>query len=238
MVTTNRIPRVRILESDFPVKIPRDIENSFLEVVNQNGETIALFFLYNSLHKIDFQDGLEFAKYYDDIDANGFEKEDWEELKEICEVSDDAEIPDNYIGSYDKRNWFSESFVCYGRLKFPYGLEKSARKDYDERFFWGGLISDALEEAVSVYQSDWVDILIFFFDFYKVKESPVGFRNNFGEYKEIELFINMIDNEIIAQIADNLFSKDNIDLFIEAANDVNKSETLSFLLDYKNKHFK
>lgn len=62
MKTEKRIPRVRILEKDFPSKIPRDIKDSFLEVVNEEGNTIALFFLYESFHKTDFADGKEFAQ--------------------------------------------------------------------------------------------------------------------------------------------------------------------------------
>ena len=60
MENTNRISRVRIQEDGFPAKIPCDIKDSFLEVVNESGLIIALFFLYKSHFKTDFQNGPEF----------------------------------------------------------------------------------------------------------------------------------------------------------------------------------
>ena len=238
MENTNRIPRVRILERDFPAKIPDGIEDSFLEVINQEGETIALFFLYNSLHKKEFQDGLEFAKYYDDL-MGDLEEDEYENIMDWSGVSDKEDIPSSYIdASYKENNskyYLSMTLMSYGRLKFPYELKKEPKEDYETRYTSELCMDDWLESFDSKYKDDFVDILNFYFDMITVKESFEKFNKIFN-VDGIEQLVNL-DYEIIGQIADKLFTKDNIGLFIEAANRSQKTVLLAFLLDYKNKHF-
>ena len=250
MDNPNRIPRVRISESDFPAKIPDGIEDSYLEVVNKEGETIALFFLYNSLHK-KFQDGLEFADYYDRF-WDELEKEDYDEMMEVCGVSEVDEIPDSYMDACIKGNYskwpmaLSGMAMLYGRSKFPYGRKEQAKGEYKGEhspgsdYIPGGYsFLDLLynyEIEGSNIKDDFVDFIIFYFELIDVMDSIEKFRIIFVSPDLITRFIEL-DFEIIAQVAEHLFTKDNIDLFIDAANTEKKTIALAFLLDYKNKNF-
>jgi len=66
-----RIEKIRIQEKDFPAKIPDDIGHRPLEVVNEAGDTIALFF-DTSFLKLKSQDPMEYAREYDDLFIGAF----------------------------------------------------------------------------------------------------------------------------------------------------------------------
>lgn len=246
MVVEKRIPRVKILEKDFPANIPDNIEDSYLEVIDQEGKTLALFFLYNSLHRKEFSDGKEFAEYYDDIMTSygKFEEEDIEEIRDICGFDDNEDIPISYEEAYDKRNnskiRLNEVFLSYGRLAFPYELDNSMKEEYEGnlqnefRFKMSEYYLDGY--GLSDYVSDYIDILNFYYDLYNVKEDLAAQREIFNEDNAIEHFLNL-DIEILSGVANHLFSKDNINKFIDAANSTGKTEKLAFLLEYQKKLF-
>ena len=242
----NRIPRVRISESDFPAKIPGDIDESFLEVVNQKGETIALFFLFMSFEKTDFQDGQEFAKYYDAINIGRDCRTAWQfpeyllnDLMEKYGVTDREGIFEegliaDYINEYYYTGEYSNHIlICYGRLRYPYGLEESYRLGYrdllDELFSDSSCYEEFIDTCFE-YIDDAVDILKFYLALFNERKSNKN-------YERIFLSLMNLDIMVFGQVADILITKENIDLFIDAANTVKKTITLAFLLDYKNKHF-
>jgi hypothetical protein len=238
MDNSKRIPRVRILEKDFPANIPSNINDSFLEVVDENGKTIALFFLFGSLHKTDFKNGLEFAVYYDQLGDELMEDENWEIAMKGLGVSTREDVLDNGSFPSDYSKYDSYAVIPYGRLKFPYGLEDTGRKDmesYLENHFIGGTGFQCMLEGTDVYTDDCIDVVNFALGFFRIKESNDLFTEFFDD-GTIETFINS-GIAVVTQVAENLFTNENIDLFIDAANTAQKTEVLAFLLDYKNKHF-
>lgn len=260
MENEKRIPRVRILEKDFPSKIPRDIKDSFLEVVNEEGATIALFFLYESFHKTDFVGGRDFALYYDslDIEDYGFlEDDDLKEMMEFFDVSDLEELLDHEFLFEEKheRNSdfgdFSWGLIIYGRLKYPFELDEDSRIKYSELFLSAMIYNGKLfyefgagmgypEWAIARgWEDDWVDIVNFSLNFFGADEIiPENFiYKSQVHVKDYEFFLNL-DAGIFRQIAENLLTRDNIGSFIETASEQQKTELVAFLLDYQNQHLK
>lgn len=259
MIKLYGIPVIQIQEKDFPAKIPKleyltyeDHQEpkyiaSFLQVVNGEGETIALFFLNLGIKNEGFTDGLEFARYYDEMNSESYqwwlmEEDDWKIWEEMYETSDRDEIMEAYSegpsssGSFDDYHDYGSAtifLICYGRLRYPFGLEKGPRSNYEWSLkqIWDFMyyeVDDLLSDPDVISKKKVVDLI----------NIAMDSRDFCGE-----LFHNMIERvfdsgvKSIEPIAERIFTKENIDLYIEEANTGQRTEILAYLLEYKNKHF-
>jgi hypothetical protein len=260
MATEKRIPRVRIHEDNFSdviKKFPlsKEWEDDpfwevfFIEVINEKDEVIALFFLYYPLRRNEFRNVLEFAKYYDSLGDRQWEEEDLQEAMEQAGVATEEEYWRfeanlGYIqyGDKSENSRFgiaARGIISYGRLKYPLGLNDEDRNNYagDPTYYFFGETNwyTELVQDHENYSDDLIDFINYALIESKVKESAANINTLFPNF-DIRGFIYS-DIEILNGIADNLFTKGNIDQFIDYANSDGKTEIITFLLDYKNKHF-
>ena len=130
MGNPKKLEKVRILEKDFPAKIPEDIGSKLLEVVNDAGETVALFF-NTSFIKLKFTDPMKYIKHHDDIfnywdvyhavymqhllsDEDG-DPDDWEE--EIRNGVEQMELgPAFDWGEFEMFGYFGRAMIALCRL--------------------------------------------------------------------------------------------------------------------------
>lgn len=260
MIIEHRVKRYRINEKDFPSKIPNDIKESFLEVIGSEGNIIALFYLYNSLYRKTFVDGLDFARYYDSLDIimGLIEDEEWEFIVKNFGVSSREELlssesedldfskyPDSLYG------YLSICFIAFARLKYPYCLSHDARKEYEYRineWISNGQLDDFLDEfdIFDEYHSfegseygpiddDCLDILRFLINFYKVKDSIKNLQKLFMP-RHIEKLVSL-NNELLKSLSGDLFSRETIEPFIDVSSRLKRNEILGYLLGYKDSHF-
>ena len=249
MENEKRIPRVRLLESEFPTKIAETIEDKFLEVINLKGEVLCLLFLFSDLDNKEFKNVTELVQYFDEVNICREDYSTWQleeflirELMEKYGETDRDQVFENLADPiaeyYDSRiySMFGDFFnvlVCYGRLRYPIELKKSLQIEYESA------LSDLFEHFLEYsyfdnfvfdneFRDDWVDITNFLLKFFGIEE----FIHGIG----YEFFINL-DLEVFGQIAENLLTRDNIGSFIETASNLQNSEMVAFLLDYQNQHF-
>ena len=258
MENVKRLPRIQIHENSFSeeiknISIPKENirngspEDFYVEVKNANGEVIALFYQLFQFDKRDFRDVMEYAKYYDSTGLAQLEDRDWKLFKEIRKLNDDTTKEEmllmdefyDFLGEredYHKYGYANDMFISYGRFKYPLGLDEDHREEYlAEIINWDAY--DGIYEYTFQGNEDISDDLIDVINF------ALGLRIGTEEYNIQENFIRhnpyciKMGIKIISGIADNLFTKENINQFIDQANTDRETEILAFLLDYKNKHF-
>jgi hypothetical protein len=261
MATEKRIPRVRIHENNFDKEIkniayPRDClvngkpEEYFIEVVDEKNEVIALFFHIKPFRKSYFWDLMDYAKYYDLIGLDQMEEEDWIAFRDSNNLGSDLTMKEMRDAKEDEyyEHWdigitthvgCPRGLISYGRLKYPYGLVEHNRREYFDQGYMNLLTSNTYEDLVEgnvEFLDDLVDILNFVLSLNNVQTNSKKLERILSDNYQIDYFISS-GIEIISGIADNLFTVDNIDEFIDEANNQEEIEILAFLLDYKNKHF-
>jgi hypothetical protein len=264
MATENLTPRVRIHEDNFAEEIknpnyPNECiveiqpEKYFIEVVNKQEEVIALFYHVRPFLKTDFFDVIDYAKYYDTLIINRMGEEDWIHFSEEQTLIDDA-IGEENNKAEPLSSWYYDHWVfhlapdfgiaSYGRLKYPLGLDEKFQERYKEIFswrnefvyytldfkYWPGFFDSDL-----CYPNDLVDYLNFSLGIIKMQVT----RENFNKLITFFIIEDLVAAglHVIKGIADNLFTEDNIYLFIDQAKLWDKKEVLDYLLDYQNNHF-
>jgi hypothetical protein len=229
------IEKVRILEKDFPARIPEDIGDKPLEVVNEAGETIALF--YSTAFMTEkFDDPVSYCNKYDEIyeiyslwvrvnvgDCGLSEEERMKVQEEKQKVIDESNLEPWWID-----DWSDLTRVGLGRLTYPYHLSNNNQYiDYLGDYFQ---LDDEFYDLLISYgdnkiTSKLMDLLIHTSLYYQPQaEEILHFlvKHNFAAwFEKPELF----------------FTKENIDLCLELALTSKITELAAFLLDYKNKHF-
>ncbi|HEY5159147.1 MAG TPA: hypothetical protein VII93_14390 [Anaerolineales bacterium] len=234
MDSKDQIKKVRIQEKNFPGNIPGDIGNKPLEVVNDAGETVALF--YNtSFMKQKYQDPLKYIKDYDVFfDSNFVRYWDWDNTK--YDEEEEAELK-NQLGQYPAFDFESftnigfpnKAMIALGRLTYPYHfLSESDCLEQFNGYIWENL--DEVAELVFAYKdlsliAKLSNILLDTEDPYLAKDYfDILIENNYTErmFEQPELF----------------FTNENIDIYIEMANRSKNLELVGFLLDYKKKQFR
>ena len=243
MEKTYQIPRVRLFENDFPTKIPNGTEDSFLEVVNRKGETIALLFLFSGLDDKVFTDVIELVKYYDEVNICRNDYSAWQlaeyliqDLMEKYKISDRDQVFENQrvsefiseyydCASYSNYGFFFRILVCYGRLKYPFGLEKLLHAEYKSELsnIFNDFVNNwILQDNENEYKDDFIEIVNFCL---KLLHFRVDLR-------DIEFFIEL-GPDIFMGLAENLLTIRNIDWFIKEAKKLENTEILEFLMDIK-----
>jgi hypothetical protein len=239
MKNTNRIERVVLLEKNFPTGIPDNIGNKPLEVVNETGDTVALFY-DTSFVKLIFQDASKYIKHYDqifkyywidwdyDYAEDRDEDDDFPSIEELLEKGPDFEWA--YAQFAPNIKWM----VLLCRMTYPNLIESM-----------DDLIDTFKNEVYSLvlyspYDESVVELIVAFDDVLlaaKLSNTLI----NIGELDlSKEYFQQLIENDYAERIYENpelFFTKNNIDIFIEVANTSQIADLLAYLLDYKKKHF-
>jgi hypothetical protein len=215
-----------ILRSDeFPQKIPSGLEYQFLQIINTEGEIVALFFETGNAWR-NFQDGQSYAAYYDHYSGLNYEV-DWETQKErdrygIC-ASDD----------YDTRPGFSNLFIPYGRLKYPYELSDQMRAEYVEIIKNEFIRSKNIDYAYDLLHHGITDVGENTKDVIELLEI---FN---GKDKVLDLFrkaCRFIESEGIVTLEGDfpqLFTNELIDHYLEATQLENLPHLAAYLIDYR-----
>jgi hypothetical protein len=160
MTIKEKIEKVRIPEKDFPSNIPEDIGHKPLEVVNEAGEIVALFFDTAFMKKKKYKEALEFIKDYDAIldDVYSFinlHSDNWGDTMTVT-VHADSEAEAEKHSTLDYKyfcdaaeivNEYVLMMVFLGRLTYPY-LFLDEGKCRDALFFSLYIISETWEEQV------------------------------------------------------------------------------------------
>lgn len=232
------IEKVRILEKDFPAGIPEDIGYQPLEVINEAGETVALF--YSTAFMTEkFDDPVSYCRTYDDIleiydtwrelDINNergwSEEEHWEDYERRQE-----EIDKSKLDPWSVEVGYTLKMVVFGRLAYPYHFPDD---------YW------CLEEFGEWYlnlDEEFVDFLISYGDHKLISKLMDLFLHNHipDAVGSAEDFFNFLLKHNFAawfESPDIFFTDENIDLYLELAQTSQNAELIAFLLDYKNKHF-
>ena len=233
-----RLEIVRIMESDFPAGIPEDIGRKPLEVVNEKGETVALF--YNiAFMKHKPKELKEFIRYHDgifhlmdtwsDTDPNPFDDETEEEWEERIETAwqELEKGPEYNWEQFDRITHDFESIPAICRLAYPYHLE-----NYEELMeffndFWDPIIRDIdhiLQLAdFNVYKK------VFEIQYKILKWSIID--------EGFEIVVEFFPEWIYANpdFFFNLYNKP--EYLIDKVAGSAHVELMAFLLDYKNKYF-
>lgn len=252
MIKLYNIPVIQIPEEDFVAQIPKRkyydepgqpndaiaIE-SFIEVINENKETIALFYLRYGIIKEDFKNVLEFARYYDEMNSADdiefwlTEEDEWKNWEEMCGTNDRNKISSDVANFSGNSQWeiFSYGYaciflICYGRLKYPYGLEEVTKSKYEKEMGWELEVHYRLSDLS--YLDEVADLINLALDIRDIRGEP--FQDGIEELFDAGV-------AAIEPLAERIFTRENIDLYIDEANTGQKTEILAYLLDYKNKHF-
>jgi hypothetical protein len=228
MSSKTSIEKVRIFEKDFPVNIPDDLGDKPLEVVSKEGELLAIFF--NSSCMINKPKDLEeFIQEYDvffDQDLTHLDTglDDYDEEKEWMEWHPNFDKFHFSVKIKRSENVFSA--LC--RLTYPYHLSRIAYEDCFTRFDWWG--EDCFDEITELAFS-YGDINIIAKIVFVILNTL-----NSDEFTDCleKYFILLYEDKFIYNHADLLFTRENIDRFIEIADKFEKSELKTYLLDYKN----
>ena len=132
---TDRIIKFRIHEKDFPAKIPEDIGHKPLEVVNEAGETVALFY-DTSFLSLKTSDPFEYIKEYDNIFVGAAS------IYSNLEYPEDKRNWCRQHPAFDSANWSGidsarKARVILSRLAYPYTLsdpDEVYRKIFNYRY--------------------------------------------------------------------------------------------------------
>jgi hypothetical protein len=224
------IEKVRILEKDFPTKIPEDIGYKPLEVINEAGETIALF--YSTAFMTEkFDAPVSYCDKYDEIFNvyyywNGLEESDEEIREEGQKVIDESNLEPS---SFDIVH--GQAMVALGRLTYPYYLS-----EYEDE-----ILAELGFTYLDIYD-EFVDLLISYGDHKIISKLMDLLLNKHIPYTSdsAEDFFNLLFKHNYAawfEKPDLFFTNENIDLYPELAQTCKNTEMVAFLLDYKNKHF-
>jgi len=95
----HRFSRLHIQEGDFPLQLPKELTDLFLEVVDSDGDVVALFCLVDTLKNSVFESLDALVHDYDELFFQHREDEDWKPSAKIetCVFS----YPENQIdGQY------------------------------------------------------------------------------------------------------------------------------------------
>ena len=261
MTDTHRFPRLRIQEDDFPLQLPDAFSETFLEVVDANGEVVALFCLVDAVEKREFTTLAEFAQYYDELFFQHREDEAWALTANIERCAyPRASQSGNIVYKDLDLTTLIKGLSAYGRLRYAWGLtNESARKMYDgflDTQFLADLLQYALSDPYEKYQDDLVEIFLFLFDlwggratylhFFSIfADFEATFRVVYGEYVTLLNDLNVIDIEafvkldidIIKPMASVLFRDYNINLFIQASVRMNNKGVEEYLENYQRIYF-
>lgn len=239
------IKKVTIQEKDFPANIPEDIGSKPLEVVNEEGEMVALFYTTSFMKKIP-KESEEFIKLFDfffDPDLFHYElpdsldrdlyEDDEEQYKEDLAEYDYLVNEHPNFDFFIFRNQLSQSemaMVDLGRLTYPY------LPFFDQRE-----CEYQLQEHCDPEIEEVSDLVFAYGDVHlaaKLSNALVGGRK---QYLAKEYLEKIIKNNFVNYVYENpeLFLPDceNLDSFIEAANKNCNIELIAFLQDYRDKHF-
>ena len=242
-----KIEKVRLLEKDFPANIPEDIGDKPLEVVNEAGETIALFW-DTSFIKQKFTDPLEYIKHHDQIFdywdiLEDFFDEDRYAAGNLDEGEDEAKdrqtAMEVKLKQYENRSGFDLRFeesrffgcvycvwamIALGRLTYPFHLH-----DYKN-------VQSCLHMAVNRI---FIPETMFYFNIIEYKDTKMVTKY-IKLYGNAQNFLRFLIENLPNRIYEHpewCLAKESIDFFIEMANTSKNTELMAFLLDYKNKHF-
>ncbi len=232
MCSKTSIEIVRIFDKDFPVNIPDDLGDKPLEVVNEKGDILAIF--YNSSCLINKPKELEkFILEYDvffdqDLTHIDTDPEDTDEdaISEREEWIKEHPNFDKYQFTWKiKREIQVFSAIC--RLTFPFHLSKTVEEDCYTRFNWWGVdCFDEISELAFTYEN--ISIIA------KILDILFNTQNS-SEFTEcIEKYLNNLhENRFLYDHSELLFNCENIDRCIEIADGINNNEIIEYLSDYK-----
>jgi hypothetical protein len=259
----NRIPRVRIYENNFSADIKNPLYpeecmspggpiDYMIEVINANEEVIGLFFQVMPFLKNDYNNIIEFAKYYDSLFVYKIENEENNNLKKKYNSMYDKTTEEMMKSEYLHSQWsnygwgaghFPTSFdeICaisaYGRIKYPLGLDENHRKIYEEYETFFSPIDNGYDFLMGMRQfpGDLIDILKFSLCETELNTDGKSFNaiilhSNLGDFIDLGL-------EIISGISENLLTNENIYFFIDEAKHKDEKNVMDFLLEYKSEHF-
>jgi len=253
--------KVRVLEKDFPAGIPNDIGHDPLEVINEDGEIIALFWDTSFVLR-KFTDSLEYIKHYDNI-FDHWKIWDWSDLleagnlddvhgEEKSELSDERdeemELGPNY--RWDNFNWSNRRLIALTRLAYPYHLRGCDKvlKCYKHASKFSSWDESSVQQWVLAYGDPGL--------ISKYLRTPYFGSGHQHEYKYFvyRFFYSVFGDSHTPHISDLWISKNNysdrvyeypevflttetIDILIDVAEQFEDLEMLAFLQDYKNNHF-
>jgi hypothetical protein len=249
MADTQRFPRMRIQEDDFPFKLPDNLNEIFLEVVDSDGDVLALFCLVDGIENQVFQTLDEFAHYYDELFFKHRDDDDWAPKTNIdgCAYPH-CVTPKSIIYKDLDTTPLIKGLSAYGRLRYPFGSENKRLWKIWEGFlsvrFLEDLLRYVLSEQYEKYQDDLVEIFHFIFDYWGVSGTHNRLRKIFSRsiVNEGLLFVIAtsafvkLDLVIIESLAGVLFAEDNIDFFIQAAVRANNKFLEDYLQEFKRKY--
>ena len=263
MDNKNKIEKVRILEKGFPANIPEDMGHKPLEVVNEAGETIALFFDTAFMKKKKYKEPLEFIRDYDgiidswDIFIELFST-NWGELMSVpehekreLEVKKHPTIDYNYFcETEDKVNSNVFMMIFLGRLTYPYlFLEEEKCRDalfYSLYFFRGDWAEDIEWVTNGEFDGDFTFMgygdLLFAYDDIKLIGKLFNFLGNDCTIIENirhtcskKLFLDFIFTDVYYRPGGELGTRDNYAEIIHQHPEILfTKETIEFSIEYAN----
>jgi hypothetical protein len=223
------IEKVRILEKDFPTGIPEDIGNKPLEVINEAGETIALF--YSTAFMTEkFDDPVWYSFKYDEIFElipciSSFEgSSNEEEGEEFRKIIDEINLDDRrFVGD-------GRTMVALGRLTYPYCFYEEESCLLELGCWYLNLNDEFIELLISYGDnkiiSKLMDLLL---------QHHINYSGNSAE--KLFNFLRKHNYSAWFESPDIFFTDENMDIYLELAQTSQNAELIAFLLDYKNKHF-
>lgn len=241
-----RLEKVRILEKDFPAGIPKDIGSKPLEVINDKGETVALF--YNIAFMKRFPKDLkEFIKYHDGIfylmedfidtlDPSSAEETE-EELVKRREFEQELGKGSDYIWSQfynfiPGQEVVSLPILC--RWTYPYYLED----DVDMGEYWH--YDEPISEIELVLELADFNVYRMYFEIHEPYSKCFDIHKYRLGYPPIDPGFDMVIEhfpEWIYEHPDFWFNLLMPEYIIDEVTRSGNVELIAFLLDYKNKHF-
>ncbi len=226
-----------------------------IEVVNAKEVVIALFYHVWPFNKTDFYNVIDYAKYYDASIIQLFRDTDWIHFTEKNNIIEDN--TNKEVANLEHLSWWKDDFhppyhmgyeigiISFGRLKYTLGLQEEYQYKYCQIYSWQYdyiyHILDNTEERSSGYYlefgypDDPIEYLNFSLKMIRAQVTGKNFNKLITLFL-VEYFISA-GLQLIKGIADNLFTEDNIQLFIDEAKQWDTEDVLVFLLDYKNMHF-
>lgn len=253
--------KVRVLEKDFPAGIPNDIGDKSLEVINEAGETVALFWDTSFIY-LKFKDPIGFVKHHDEI-FNYWDIWEWDEIynagnldgtfeEEVTEHA--AEIhnvmeqgPDFFWNQYcyaDRR------MIALCRLTYPYHLRKydqaqECYKHASEYFSWNEsyvqqcVLEYADPRMIAKYLNTpyFGNHLDHEYRFFVYRFFYIIFGDTYIQRSSSLSYSTNNYTDRVYEYPEAFLTGETIDIMTDVAEKFEDSKMLAFLEDFKNAHF-